>query len=133
MVSNEKVYKECNNEAFYYRGAPAGLIAGGLTTLAAMNDKIKPGRFGFIFKILATTGVAFILGKLSYGELCTQKFLQVIFYCSDTFQGRLRPWKYDEDTCSSGKDSPIALITTVTCLINGQDSIKGQGYNSTKN
>ena len=76
-VSHEKVYKECNNEAFYYRGAPAALIVGSLTTFAAMSEKIKPGRFGYIPKILALSGVAFIFGKLSYGEQCTQKFLQM--------------------------------------------------------
>jgi len=71
------VYKECNNEAFYYRGAPAALIVGSLTTFAAMSEKIKPGRFGYIPKILALSGVAFIFGKLSYGEQCTQKFLEM--------------------------------------------------------
>jgi len=71
------VYKECNNEAFYYRGAPAALVVGSLTTFAAMSEKIKPGRFGYIPKILALSGVAFIFGKLSYGEQCTQKFLEM--------------------------------------------------------
>ena len=76
-VSHEKVYKECNNEAFYFRGAPAALVVGSLTTFAAMSEKISPGRFGYLPKILAVSGVAFILGKLTYGEQCTQKFLQM--------------------------------------------------------
>ena len=53
------------------------MVVGSLTTFAAMSEKIKPGRFGYIPKILALSGVAFIFGKLSYGEQCTQKFLEM--------------------------------------------------------
>ena len=75
-----KVYIECNDEAFYYRALPATLITGTVTLWGAYTERLSPGRFGYMPKLLLYTGVAFVLGKMSYGENCTQKFLQQVPY-----------------------------------------------------
>ena len=75
-----KVYMECNDEAFYYRALPATMIVGTVTLWGAFTERLSPGRFGYLPKLMLYTGVAFILGKMSYGENCTQKFLQQVPY-----------------------------------------------------
>ena len=75
-----KVYIECNNEAFYYRALPATMIVGTFTLWGAYTERLSPGRFGYLPKLMLYTGVAFVLGKMSYGENCTQKFLRQVPY-----------------------------------------------------
>ena len=74
------VYMECNDEAFYYRALPATMIVGTFTLWGAYTERLSPGRFGYLPKLMLYTGVAFVLGKMSYGENCTQKFLRQVPY-----------------------------------------------------
>ncbi|ESN90000.1 hypothetical protein HELRODRAFT_91145, partial [Helobdella robusta] len=73
-----RVLKECNNESFYYRCLPLGVLFIGTTQLLTNRGILKPNKkFGALFKNMAAGLAAFLLGKLTYQGTCREKIMQL--------------------------------------------------------
>jgi len=71
-----RVLNECNQESFFKRSMPATLLAGLATSIAGKQGYLKPNsRYGMGPKIALASILGYFVGKVSYVNVCADKFL----------------------------------------------------------
>ncbi|XP_053475201.1 OCIA domain-containing protein 1-like [Ictalurus furcatus] len=70
-----KVFKQCDEESFWYRSVPFSASAMALTHMLVTKGKLTSSpRFGSLPKVLFAGMCGYFAGKLSYMKTCRQKF-----------------------------------------------------------
>ncbi|XP_065110541.1 OCIA domain-containing protein 1 isoform X1 [Paramisgurnus dabryanus] len=70
-----RVFRECNEESFWYRSLPISVISMGLTQfLISRGALTASGRFGSLPKVAFAGFCGYIGGKISYLKTCKEKF-----------------------------------------------------------
>ncbi|KAF4071701.1 hypothetical protein AMELA_G00276340 [Ameiurus melas] len=70
-----KVFKQCDEESFWYRSVPFSASAMALTHMLVAKGKLTASpRFGSLPKVLFAGMCGYFAGKLSYMKTCRQKF-----------------------------------------------------------
>jgi len=71
-----RLLNDCSRQATLTRGLPAGLLAGVLVKIGVDNGYfIAHPRFGAIPKMIAAGTVAYLTGKVTYANTCSERFL----------------------------------------------------------
>nr|XP_046268091.1 OCIA domain-containing protein 1-like [Scatophagus argus] len=70
-----RVFKECNQEAFWYRSAPFSAISMAVTQALVVRGTLSASpRFGSLPKVVFAGFCGYLAGKLSYMKTCQEKF-----------------------------------------------------------
>lgn len=70
-----RVFKECNQESFWYRSVPFSLIGVAITqALVAKGTLSASPRFGSLPKVAFAGFCGYLAGKMSYMKTCQEKF-----------------------------------------------------------
>jgi len=73
----KKVLDECSSESFFYRSLPLATLLMGGAQLAVKQGLLKPNpRFGGSPKMVLGGLVGYFVGKMSYAEVCADKFVE---------------------------------------------------------
>ncbi|KAM6962454.1 OCIA domain-containing protein 1-like [Aplochiton taeniatus] len=71
----KRVFRECNQESFYYRSLPFSTAAMTATQLLISRGVLTPSpRFGSLPKVAFAGLIGYIIGKISYTKICQEKF-----------------------------------------------------------
>lgn len=71
----KRVFKECNQESFFYRSVPFSVIGMAITqALVAKGTLSASPRFGSLPKVIFAGVCGYVAGKLSYMKTCQEKF-----------------------------------------------------------
>lgn len=71
-----RVMKACNDESFWYRCLPMSAMLGATAHLLVKSGSLLPNaRYGSVPKVLFGTFTGYFLGKVSYANICADKFL----------------------------------------------------------
>jgi len=71
-----RVMKACNDESFWYRCLPMSAILGATAHLLVKSGSLLPNaRYGSVPKVILGTFTGYFLGKVSYANICADKFL----------------------------------------------------------
>ncbi|XP_029358734.1 OCIA domain-containing protein 1 [Echeneis naucrates] len=70
-----RVFRECNNESFWYRSVPFSVVSMALTqALVARGTLSVSPRFGSLPKVAFAGFCGYLAGKMSYMKTCQEKF-----------------------------------------------------------
>ncbi|XP_049900401.1 OCIA domain-containing protein 1-like [Epinephelus moara] len=70
-----KVFRECNEESFWYRSVPFSVVSMALTqALVAKGTLSASPRFGSLPKVAFAGFCGYLAGKMSYMKTCQEKF-----------------------------------------------------------
>lgn len=70
-----RVFKECNQESFWYRSVPFSVVSMALTqALVARGTLSASPRFGSLPKVVFAGFCGYLAGKMSYMKTCQEKF-----------------------------------------------------------
>uniref|UniRef100_A0A3Q3W8L7 OCIA domain-containing protein 1 n=1 Tax=Mola mola TaxID=94237 RepID=A0A3Q3W8L7_MOLML len=70
-----RVFKECNQESFWYRSVPFSVVSMAVTqALVAKGTLSLSPRFGSLPKVAFAGFCGYLLGKMSYMKTCQEKF-----------------------------------------------------------
>ncbi|XP_062410538.1 OCIA domain-containing protein 1-like [Sardina pilchardus] len=70
-----RVFKECNQESFWYRSAPISVISMAVTqALVTRGALTSSSRFGSLPKVVFAGICGYLGGKVSYMKTCQEKF-----------------------------------------------------------
>ncbi|KAL7841096.1 hypothetical protein SRHO_G00247870 [Serrasalmus rhombeus] len=70
-----RVFKECNQESFWYRSVPISVSSMALTQFLISRGALTASpRFGSVPKVLFAGACGYFAGKLSYMKTCQEKF-----------------------------------------------------------
>lgn len=70
-----RVFKECNQESFWYRSLPFSAIGVAVTQVLISRGIIAPSpRFGALPKVAIVGMMSYMVGKMSYMRVCQEKF-----------------------------------------------------------
>uniref|UniRef100_A0A3B4E0P3 OCIA domain-containing protein 1 n=1 Tax=Pygocentrus nattereri TaxID=42514 RepID=A0A3B4E0P3_PYGNA len=73
-----RVFKECNQESFWYRSVPISVSSMALTQFLVSRGQLSSmyssPRFGSVPKVLFAGACGYFAGKLSYMKTCQEKF-----------------------------------------------------------
>ncbi|XP_048390213.1 OCIA domain-containing protein 1 isoform X2 [Stegostoma tigrinum] len=73
-----RVFRECNQESFYYRSLPfSGMSMLGTQLLISRGVLSTSTRFGSIPKIAFAGICGYLIGKISYMKTCQEKFMRL--------------------------------------------------------
>ncbi|KAF7661412.1 hypothetical protein LDENG_00262070 [Lucifuga dentata] len=73
-----KVWKECQEESFWYRALPFSLGSMAVTGGLIYNGIWKPSkRFGLFPKVIVAGIIGYAIGKASYARTCRSKFQEL--------------------------------------------------------
>ncbi|MCI4395112.1 hypothetical protein PGIGA_G00176620 [Pangasianodon gigas] len=73
-----KVFKQCDEESFWYRSVPFSVSGMALTHILVTKGKLTASpRFGSLPKVLFAGMCGYFAGKLSYMKTCQQKFYKL--------------------------------------------------------
>ncbi|KAB5518616.1 hypothetical protein PHYPO_G00168040 [Pangasianodon hypophthalmus] len=73
-----KVFKQCDEESFWYRSVPFSVSGMALTHILVTKGKLTASpRFGSLPKVLFAGMCGYFAGKLSYMKVCQQKFYKL--------------------------------------------------------
>lgn len=73
-----RVLRECNKESFYQRCIPFSILLGGGTYFGVKTGRFAPHpRFGAYPKVTVAALIGYFLGKFSYHQKCTEKFMSL--------------------------------------------------------
>ncbi|XP_029950949.1 OCIA domain-containing protein 1 [Salarias fasciatus] len=71
----KRVFKECNQESFFYRSVPFSVVSMAVTqALVARGTLSASPRFGSLPKVAFAGFCGYLAGKLSYMKTCQEKF-----------------------------------------------------------
>ncbi|KAG5275705.1 hypothetical protein AALO_G00123630 [Alosa alosa] len=71
----KRVFRECNQESFWYRSLPFSAVAIAVTQVLVSRGVIAPSpRFGSFPKVAIAGMLAYMTGKMSYMKVCQEKF-----------------------------------------------------------
>lgn len=71
----KRVFRECNQESFWYRSVPFSLISVTITqALVAKGTLAASPRFGSLPKVVFAGFCGYLAGKMSYMKTCQEKF-----------------------------------------------------------
>lgn len=71
----KRVFKECNQESFWYRSVPFSLVGVSITqALVAKGTLSSSPRFGSLPKVAFAGFCGYLAGKMSYMKTCQEKF-----------------------------------------------------------
>ncbi|XP_054460775.1 OCIA domain-containing protein 1-like isoform X2 [Anoplopoma fimbria] len=71
----KRVFKECNNESFWYRSVPFSMVGVAITqALVAKGVLSASPRFGSLPKVAFAGFCGYLAGKMSYMKTCQEKF-----------------------------------------------------------
>ncbi|XP_056265250.1 OCIA domain-containing protein 1-like [Pseudoliparis swirei] len=71
----KRVFKECNQESFWYRSVPFSLVGVAITqALVAKGILSASPRFGSLPKVAFAGFCGYLAGKMSYMKTCQEKF-----------------------------------------------------------
>ncbi|XP_029906532.1 OCIA domain-containing protein 1 [Myripristis murdjan] len=71
----KRVFKECNQESFWYRSVPFSVVSMALTqALIAKGTLTASPRFGSLPKVAFAGFCGYLAGKMSYMKTCQEKF-----------------------------------------------------------
>ncbi|XP_049577808.1 OCIA domain-containing protein 1 [Syngnathus scovelli] len=71
----KRVFRECNNESFWYRSVPFSVVSMGITqVLVARGSLAASPRFGSLPKVVFAGLCGYLAGKMSYMKTCQEKF-----------------------------------------------------------
>lgn len=74
----KRVFRECNQESFYYRSLPFSTAAMTITQLLISRGFLTPSpRFGSLPKVAFAGLIGYIGGKISYTKICQEKFKNI--------------------------------------------------------
>lgn len=70
-----RVFKECNQESFWYRSVPFSVVSIAITqALVAKGTLSSSPRFGSLPKVVFAGFCGYLAGKMSYMKTCQEKF-----------------------------------------------------------
>lgn len=70
-----KVFRECNQESFWYRSVPFSVVSMAITqALVARGSLSASPRFGSLPKVAFAGFCGYLAGKMSYMKTCQEKF-----------------------------------------------------------
>uniref|UniRef100_A0A3B3ZV87 OCIA domain-containing protein 1 n=1 Tax=Periophthalmus magnuspinnatus TaxID=409849 RepID=A0A3B3ZV87_9GOBI len=70
-----KVFRECNQESFWYRSVPFSVVSMAITqALVARGSLSSSPRFGSLPKVVFAGFCGYLAGKMSYMKTCQEKF-----------------------------------------------------------
>ncbi|XP_072319035.1 OCIA domain-containing protein 1-like [Eucyclogobius newberryi] len=70
-----RVFRECNQESFWYRSAPFSVVTMAITqALVARGSLSASPRFGSLPKVAFAGFCGYLAGKMSYMKTCQEKF-----------------------------------------------------------
>lgn len=70
-----KVFRECNQESFWYRSVPFSVVSMAITqALVAKGSLSASPRFGSLPKVAFAGFCGYLAGKMSYMKTCQEKF-----------------------------------------------------------
>ncbi|XP_077379556.1 OCIA domain-containing protein 1 [Festucalex cinctus] len=70
-----RVFKECNEESFWYRSVPFSIVSMAVTqALVARGSLSASPRFGAFPKVVFAGFCGYLAGKMSYLKVCQEKF-----------------------------------------------------------
>ncbi|XP_020497507.1 OCIA domain-containing protein 1-like [Labrus bergylta] len=73
-----RVFKECNNESFWYRSVPFSVVSMAVTqALVAKGVLTASPRFGTLPKVAFAGFCGYLAGKMSYMRTCQEKFTRL--------------------------------------------------------
>jgi hypothetical protein len=73
----QRILAECRSEAYWYRSMPLSILIGGGALYAVKSGLISASqKFGPWPKVAIGIGVGYITGKMSYVNVCKEKFLR---------------------------------------------------------
>ncbi|XP_020369866.2 OCIA domain-containing protein 1 isoform X2 [Rhincodon typus] len=73
-----RVFRECNQESFYYRSLPfSGMSMLGTQLLISRGVLSTSTRFGSIPKVAFAGICGYLIGKISYMKTCQEKFMRL--------------------------------------------------------
>ncbi|XP_051940256.1 OCIA domain-containing protein 1-like [Hippocampus zosterae] len=71
----KRVFRECNNESFWYRSVPFSVVSMAITqALVARGSLSVSPRFGSLPKVAFAGFCGYMAGKMSYMKTCQEKF-----------------------------------------------------------
>ncbi|XP_040042581.2 OCIA domain-containing protein 1 [Gasterosteus aculeatus] len=71
----KRVFRECNNESFWYRSVPFSVVGVAVTqVLVAKGILSASPRFGSLPKVVFAGFCGYLAGKMSYMKTCQEKF-----------------------------------------------------------
>ncbi|KAM9818462.1 OCIA domain-containing protein 1-like isoform X1 [Syngnathus typhle] len=71
----KRVFRECNNESFWYRSVPFSVVSMAITqALVARGSLSASPRFGSLPKVAFAGFCGYLAGKMSYMKTCQEKF-----------------------------------------------------------
>ncbi|CAB1439914.1 unnamed protein product [Pleuronectes platessa] len=71
----KNVFKECNQESFWYRSVPFSVVGMAITqALVAKGTLTASPRFGSLPKVAFAGFCGYLVGKMSYMKTCQEKF-----------------------------------------------------------
>ncbi|XP_057700287.1 OCIA domain-containing protein 1-like [Corythoichthys intestinalis] len=71
----KRVFRECNNESFWYRSVPFSVVSMAVTrALIARGSLSASPRFGSLPKVAFSGFCGYLAGKMSYMKTCQEKF-----------------------------------------------------------
>ncbi|XP_034392996.1 OCIA domain-containing protein 1-like [Cyclopterus lumpus] len=71
----KRVFRECNQESFWYRSVPFSLVGVAITqALVAKGTLAASPRFGSLPKVAFAGFCGYLAGKMSYMKTCQEKF-----------------------------------------------------------
>ncbi|XP_030626947.1 OCIA domain-containing protein 1 [Chanos chanos] len=71
----KRVFRECNQESFWYRSLPLSAVAVTVTQVLVSRGVIAPSpRFGSWPKVIIAGMIGYMGGKISYMKICQEKF-----------------------------------------------------------
>ncbi|CAL4068341.1 unnamed protein product [Meganyctiphanes norvegica] len=77
-AEEQKAFRECIKEAFYYRCVPFSFIGSAVAYIGLKAGYLKENsRFGFAPKMMGVALIGFVLGKLSYQNACAEKLMRL--------------------------------------------------------
>uniref|UniRef100_UPI0037E8EB2B OCIA domain-containing protein 1 n=1 Tax=Semicossyphus pulcher TaxID=241346 RepID=UPI0037E8EB2B len=69
------VFKECNQESFWYRSVPFSVVSMAVTQALVTRGTLSPSpRFGALPKVAFAGFCGYLAGKMSYMKTCQEKF-----------------------------------------------------------
>ena len=73
----QRILAECRSEAYFYRSLPLSVLLGSGALFAVKRGILSASlRFGPLPKVAIGVGVGYIAGKMSYVNVCKEKFLR---------------------------------------------------------